>query len=70
MINFSLSLISLLGFTDIVLSLVYLITSIIFPITRRQAIGELGIILYVIQAIIAPLVLLLVGLILFLMDGD
>lgn len=66
MVNISLSAAGLLGLFDLIFSLLYLISSVVLPITRRQAIGELGIILYVIQAIIAPSILLLVGLILFL----
>jgi hypothetical protein len=68
MVNVSLDFAALLGLFDLILSLVFLIVSIVLPITRRRIIGELGILLYIFQAITAPVFLLLAGLI-FLFQG-
>lgn len=63
-INFGFNSASLLGLLDIVLAIAYLILSIALPIARRRDVGAWGIALYVVQAFIAPGVLLLSGLIL------
>jgi hypothetical protein len=65
MVNFYLGSAALLGLVDIILALVYLVISIVLTITRNRAIGELGIVFYVFQAIIAPIFLLLAGSIFF-----
>jgi hypothetical protein len=65
MVNFGFSPASLLGIINIILSFGYLISYIVFLITKRRALDGLGIILYLIQTIIASSFLLLVGLIVF-----
>jgi hypothetical protein len=61
MINLNLT--ALLGLFDLVLALFYLIASIVLPIYRRRFMGEIGTIFYVFQAILAPIILCLCGLI-------
>ncbi|MEQ8539865.1 MAG: hypothetical protein RIB93_20750 [Coleofasciculus sp. D1-CHI-01] len=65
MVNFGLNSATLLGLLDIFLSIAYLAISVALPIARRRDIGVTGIVLYIIQAIIAPLFLLMTGFILF-----
>ncbi|MEQ9001911.1 MAG: hypothetical protein RID53_36105 [Coleofasciculus sp. B1-GNL1-01] len=65
MVNFGLNSATLLGLLDIFLSIAYLAISVALPIARRRDIGVTGIVLYIIQAIIAPLFLLMAGFILF-----
>ena len=64
MVNVSLNSASLLGLLDIFLALAYLALSIALPIARRRDIGATGILLYIIQGIIAPFFLLITGFIL------
>lgn len=64
MVNFGLNFASLLGLLDIFLALAYLALSIALPIARRRDIGVTGIVLYIIQGIIAPFFLLITGFIL------
>lgn len=65
MVNFSVGAGSLLGLLDIALAIAYLVLSIAL-ISRGRDIGDIGITLYVIQAVIAPILLLSCGFILFL----
>ncbi|MGK7917255.1 MAG: hypothetical protein AB4038_17190 [Prochloraceae cyanobacterium] len=60
MFNFA----SVIGFLDVILGVFYFLISVFLPIVRRQAIGETGIILYIFQAVIAPICLLVSGIIL------
>jgi small-conductance mechanosensitive channel len=64
MVNVALTLGSLLGLLNVILAIVYLVLSIALPLERRRIIGGMGIALYVAQAIIAPLFLLVSGAIL------
>ncbi len=61
MINIGFSFISLLGLLDVFLALIFIVTSIVFPITRRRIISQAGITLYVFQLFIAPIILLICG---------
>jgi hypothetical protein len=65
MVNFGLNPASLLGLLDIVLAIAYSVRAIALPITRGRDIGDWGIALYVVEAVIAPVFLLLCGLIVF-----
>lgn len=51
----------LLGLINVVLALFYLGISIAIPLTRRRMLSDLGVALYIIQAIIAPVLLILAG---------
>jgi hypothetical protein len=64
MVNFGFNNASLLGLLDIILAIAYLALSIALPIARRRDVGDTGVALYVVQAIIAPAFLLLSGFIL------
>lgn len=68
MINISFNLAFLFGLLDLILSLAYLITSIVLPIYRRRFIGEIRTILYIFQGILAPIFLLICGVI-FIFQG-
>jgi small-conductance mechanosensitive channel len=65
MINVAISFASLLGLLDIGLAVFYLVISIAVPLNRRRMLDALGIALYIAQAVIAPVILLLSGVILF-----
>ncbi|MGK7873841.1 MAG: Ycf66 family protein [Xenococcaceae cyanobacterium] len=64
MVNFGLNFSSLLGLWDLLLAIAYLILSIVMLINQSHILGELGQIIYILQAIIAPLILLICGFIL------
>jgi hypothetical protein len=59
------NLIQILGLVDMGLALVYLVTAIANSVMRSQIIGGTGIILYIIQGIMAVVVFPLSGFILF-----
>ncbi|MBD3883543.1 hypothetical protein IFO70_17385 [Phormidium tenue FACHB-886] len=64
MINIGFNAGMLIGLLDLILSAFYLIVSIAFPVVRSRSINSLGVALYVIQAIVAPFLLSLAGVIL------
>jgi hypothetical protein len=64
MVNFGLNSASILGLFDIILAVVYFVLPIIFVVQKNNIIGTGGVLFYVIQAKIAPFVLLLTGMIL------
>lgn len=64
MVNIGLNFASLLGLLDIILAIAYLVLSSALPLERGRHVGGTGIALYVVQAIIAPIVLLISGVIL------
>lgn len=68
MVNFGLNSASLLGLFDIILAIAYLGLSVAIPVATGRELGEIGIFLYIIQAFIAPIVLLFVGFI-FILQG-
>ena len=63
-INVVFNLISLLGLLDLLLAVAFIVASIVFPIIRSRIVGEAGITLYVFQLFIAPIILLICGVIL------
>jgi uncharacterized membrane protein YhaH (DUF805 family) len=64
MVNIGFNSATLLGLLDVILALAYLVLSIALPLTRARDLGSIGITLYLIQAFIAPVILLLSGFIL------
>jgi hypothetical protein len=68
MVNFGLNSASVLGLLDIILAIAYLAVSLVIPVATGRGLGGIGIFLYIIQAFIAPPVLLLVGFI-FIFQG-
>ena len=60
-VNIGFNFISLLGLLDVLLALIFIIASVIFPVTRRRIVGQTGIILYLFQGFIAPIILLICG---------
>ena len=65
MVNVGINWMSILGIVDIALAVAYLVTAIANSGMRSQIIGSTGIILYIIQGIMAVVVLPLSGFILF-----
>lgn len=65
MVNVAINFSSILGIVDIALAVAYLVTAITNSGMRSQIIGGTGIILYIIQGIMAVVVLPLSGFILF-----
>ncbi|HEY9609060.1 hypothetical protein [Allocoleopsis sp.] len=61
MVNFGLNSASVLGLLDIILAIAYFAVSIAIPVATGRELGGIGIFLYIIQAFIAPIVLLFVG---------
>lgn len=61
MVNYGINSGSILGFFDLILAISYLAISIALPLSRPRELGNIGILLYVGQGIIAPTSLLLVG---------
>ena len=61
MVRIGFNLITLLGLLDVLLSLALIVTAVVFPITRRRIVGEAGMVLYVFQLFIAPIILLICG---------
>ncbi|MDJ0728337.1 MAG: hypothetical protein QNJ38_24860 [Prochloraceae cyanobacterium] len=60
-INIGFNFITLLGLLDILFAAIFIIASVVFPVTRRRIVGQAGITLYVFQLFIAPIVLLICG---------
>ncbi|MDJ0714634.1 MAG: hypothetical protein QNJ54_10500 [Prochloraceae cyanobacterium] len=60
----TINFVSVLGFFDFILAIAYIGLSFYLLVTRKRRLGETGIILYIFQAVIAPLCLLMCGLIL------
>jgi hypothetical protein len=63
-IGFQYQFASLLGLLDILLALLYLVFSIAILVTRGRALNTLGL-LFITQSILAPLILLSSGVIIF-----
>lgn len=61
MVNYGINSGSILGFFDLILAIAYLAISIALPLSRARELGNIAILLYVGQGIIAPASLLLVG---------
>lgn len=57
MVNYGLNLMSLLGIVDVALAIAYLVTAILNAGARSRLIGGLGIILYIIQGLMAIVIL-------------
>lgn len=66
MVSVSFNYSILLVFLDIALALVYSVISLAVAIGRRRSLSGLAIALYLVQSLIAPVLLLLVGFILLL----
>ena len=64
MVNFGLNSASILGLFDIILAIVYFIVPIVFVVQKNNIIGTGGVLFYIIQAMLAPGILLLTGMIL------
>lgn len=65
MVNVGLSWMSILGIVDIGLAIAYLVTAILNAGMRSRLIGGLGITLYIIQGLMAIVILPISGFILF-----
>jgi lysylphosphatidylglycerol synthetase-like protein (DUF2156 family) len=63
-VNFGANVASLIGFAYILLSLVYLIFMIVWLASRARRLNSSSLVLYIIQVIFIPIILLLSGLIL------
>ncbi len=61
MVNYGFTLSSLIGLLDILLAVVFTILPVVLAVQRRNTVRALGVRLYVGQALLSPVILLLVG---------